>query len=203
MSGGVLIVDDHPMIRSAVTGLLAGGEFAITATAGSARAAIAAIAESDPALVILDLAMPGGSGLQVLRDLRAAADTRPVVVLSAAIADDQLAELERLHVDGIVLKNSDPANLLDCIAAVATGKRWIDPEIEARLAGLTPATPLSPRERQLVALVAKGLRNREIAARLGVTEGTVKVYLHAIFDKLGVASRTELAMRATQGNLGG
>jgi two-component system, NarL family, nitrate/nitrite response regulator NarL len=205
MTHRILIVDDHPMIRSAVATLLEGSGFAVTATAGSAEAASATISEHDPDLIILDLAMPGGSGIDVLRRLRDDGDRRPVVILTAAIDDFRLREALALAVDGIALKNNDPALLLDCLEAVAAGRRWLDPELEQRAAelGTRPArTVLSPRDRKLIALVAQGKRNREIASEMGITEGTVKVYLHAIFDKLGVTSRTELAIRAGEEGLG-
>ena len=117
---------------------------------------------------------------------------------------EQLLEAKALKVQGIVLKNSDPAFLLDCLESVRAGRTWIDPELATRARQLAATRgnrqrpALAPRERQLVGFVRKGLRNREIAAELGVTEGTVKVYLHAIFDKLGVSNRTELAIRADE-----
>lgn len=206
MTRRVLIVDDHPMIRSAVATLLEGSDFAITASAGTAESAIRTIAEHDPDLVILDIAMPGGSGLEVLRRLRGEGDRRPVVILTAAIDDFQLGEAIKLAADGIVMKNNDPAYLIECLQSVTDGCPWIDPDLRIRadaLAKRGPEAGLSPRERQLVGLVAQGRRNREIAAELGITEGTVKVYLHAIFGKLGVANRTELAMRAGDKDLGG
>ena len=204
MKSQVLIVDDHPMIRSAVAMLLDGSDFEVTASADSAETAIEAIAEHDPDIVVLDLAMPGGSGMEVLRLVRTQGDGRPIVILTAAIEDFRLREALGLAVNGIVMKNNDPAFLLDCLQAVRGGSRWIDPDLESRAAKLAKpgsAPTLSPRERKLVSLVAQGLRNREIAAELGITEGTVKVYLHAIFDKLGVASRTELAIRAAEEGL--
>ncbi len=204
MTSRVLIVDDHPMIRSAVAMLLDGSDFTIAASAGSVESALQAIRDEDPDMIILDLAMPGESGLDVLRRMRAAGDGRPVIILTAAIDDFSLREALSLAVDGIVMKNNDPAFLLDCLQSVRGGGRWIDPDLEERAAELArrgPYTALSPRERKLVALVARGLRNREIAAELGITEGTVKVYLHALFDKLGVASRTELAIRAGEDGL--
>lgn len=203
---GILIVDDHPMIRSAVAALLDGTGLEITASAGTAQAALEAIASHRPDIVVLDLAMPGGSGLEALRRLRAGNERPPVVILTAAIDDFQLGEAIRLGVDGIVMKTNDPARLIECLKSVARGRRWLDPDVAARadrLASRGPDPGLSPRERQLVRLVAQGLRNRDIAAELGITEGTVKVYLHAIFDKLGVANRTELAMRAGTADDGG
>jgi two-component system nitrate/nitrite response regulator NarP len=204
MKNRVLIVDDHPMIRSAVAALLQGSDFEVAASAGSADMAVYAIAEHDPDIVILDLAMPGGSGLDVLRQLRGQGDKRPVIILTAAIEDFRLRDALGLAVNGIVLKNNDPALLLDCLQAVEAGRRWIDPDLTERAAGVGKdggATVLTPRERKLVALVAQGMRNREIAAELGITEGTVKVYLHSIFDKMGVASRTELAIKAAEEGL--
>ena len=199
MTCKVLIVDDHPMIQSAVAMLLDGSAFTVAATAGSVESAMVAIGEANPDMILLDLAMPGEPGLDVLRRIRAAGDARPVVILTAAIDDFSLREALSLKVNGIAMKNNDPALLLDCLDAVRGGRRWLDPDVEERAAELAesgPFTALSPRERQLVALVGRGMRNREIAAELGITEGTVKVYLHALFDKLGVANRTELAIRA-------
>lgn len=205
MTCRLLIVDDHPMIRSAVASLLEGTEFSVTASAGTAESAMKAIAEQDPDMVILDIAMPGGSGLEVLKRLRTGGDRRPVVILTAAIDDFQLGEALKLAADGIVMKNNDPAYLIECLQSVADGCPWLDPDLGPRadaLARRSPDAGLSPRERQLVNLVAQGLRNREIAAELGITEGTVKVYLHAIFVKLGVANRTELARRASEDGIG-
>jgi two-component system nitrate/nitrite response regulator NarL len=194
------------MIRSAVATLLDGTGFSVTASAGTAESGMKAVAEHDPDMVILDIAMPGGSGLEVLKRLRAQGDRRPVVILTAAIDDFQLGEAMNLAADGIVMKNNDPAFLIDCLQSVADGCPWLDPDLATRAKALASRRPdggLSPRERQLVALVAQGLRNREIAVELGITEGTVKVYLHAIFGKLGVANRTELAMRAGEKDMGG
>ena len=148
--------------------------------------------------------MPGGSGLEVLRQLRGQGDKRPVIILTAHIDDFRVREAIRLNVDGIVMKDNDPAFLIDCLQSVARGRQWLDPELRERAASRAERgseAALSTRERQLVALVALGRRNRQIATELGITEGTVKVYLNAIFDKLGVANRTELAIRATEEGL--
>ena len=205
MTRTVLIVDDHPIVRSAVATLLKGSDFSVVASAANARSALAAIDDHRPDMIILDIAMPGGSGLELLRGLRGSGDRRPVVILTAGIDDYPLAEALGMGVDGIVLKSSDPAFLLACLEAVRDGGRWLDPDLSDRaeaMAKYNQASPLSPRDRRLIGLVAKGLRNREIAARMGITEGTVKVYLNAIFNKLGVASRTELAAYAAEKGLG-
>jgi two-component system nitrate/nitrite response regulator NarP len=116
--------------------------------------------------------------------------------------ESQLLGASDLAPEGMVLKTSDPSLLTDCMDAVVAGQRWVDPEIVERTrraeAKAASAPPLTRRERELVELVRQGLRNRDIAAELGVTECTVKVYLHAIFDKFHVENRTELALRAAE-----
>ena len=199
----ILLADDHPMIRTALEALLRDTEFEIAGTAATGETALVEVARLQPDILLLDLQMPGGTGMDVLRRLRADKSPVKVVLLTAAIDDSSLLEAKALRVQGIVLKNADPAYLLDCLDNVRHGRSWIDPELGERARKLAaqgrdgrPA--LAPRERQLIGLVRAGLRNREIAEQLGVTEGTVKVYIHAIFEKLGVSSRTELAIRADE-----
>lgn len=195
----ILIADDHPMIRLAIARLAGRNSFHTIAEAADAKEALSAIATHDPDIVILDLAMPGGSGMEVLRETRSQADDRSIVILTAEIDDNRLSAALDLGVDGIVLKNSDPAHLIECLTCVREGGRWIDPILKRRAEAAAEAGAsgkLSPRETEVMALVAKGLRNREIAAELGITEGTVKVFLHSIFEKLGVSNRTELALRS-------
>lgn len=200
----ILVADDHPMIRTALEVLLRDTEFEIVGTAGTGEETLREVERLRPDIVLLDLQMPGGSGMDVLRRIRADKTPLRVIVLTAAIDDRALLEAQALNVQGIVLKNSDPAYLLDCLDRVRRGRTWIDPEVTerakqlAKTLGHASREALAPRERQLVAFVRSGLRNREIAEQLGVTEGTVKAYLHAVFEKLGVTSRTELAVRADE-----
>jgi two-component system, NarL family, nitrate/nitrite response regulator NarL len=200
MTTRVLVADDHPMIRTALDVLLKGTEFEIAGWASSGSEAIRTVGSLDPDILLLDVRMPDGTGIDVLRHFREQGDRRKIVLLTAEMTDPALMDAVHLKADGIVLKNADPAHLLDCLKTVATGRQWIDPELgdRATAAGAAAHTriALAPRERELIGLVRRGLRNREIASELGVTEGTVKVYLHSIFDKTGVANRTELAMRA-------
>lgn len=202
----ILVADDHPMIRTALEALLRDTEFEIVGTAGTGEATLRELERLGPDMLLLDLQMPGGNGMDVLRRVRATNAKTPlnVVLLTAAIDDATLLEAKSLKVQGIVLKNSDPAYLLDCLDHVRHGRSWIDPELTQRAKQLARAPAgairvrLTPRERQLIGFVRTGLRNREIAQQLGVTEGTVKTYLHSVFEKLGVSSRTALAIRAEE-----
>lgn len=200
----ILLADDHPMISTAIEALLRNSPFEIVGMAATGEQTLQKVEELAPDILLLDLQMPGGTGMDVLRRIKSNGSRTRVVLLTAAIDDASLLEARSLRAQGMVLKNSDPAYLLECLDQVSRGGRWIDPELADRAKQLAErlgereGPPLSPRERQLINLVRKGLRNREIAEQLGVTEGTIKVYLHAVFEKLGVSTRTELAIRADE-----
>lgn len=198
----VLIADDHPMIAAALDVLLRGTDYELAGRARSGSDALAQVQRVKPDLILLDVNMPDGSGLDVLRKLRETGKAPAVILLTAGMDDPQLLTADQLAPEGMVLKTSDPAHLLECLERVRKGERWVDPEIADRTQAAKERASLAPsltrRERELVELVRQGLRNRDIASQLGVTEGTVKVYLHAIFDKVGVDNRTELAMRAAE-----
>ena len=196
----VLLVDDHPMIGAALEMLLRETDYELVGRARNAAEGTKQISALKPDLLLLDVHLPDGAGLDVFRRLSRFRSHPKVVLLTAGMDEAQLLGASELKPDGMVLKTSDPSLLLACMDAVVAGERWVDPEIAERTryaqekAASTP--PLTRRERELIELVRQGLRNRDIAAELGVTEGTVKVYLHAIFDKLHVENRTELALRA-------
>lgn len=196
----ILLADDHPMMVSALEMLLGGNDYEFVGRAESGEQTLAMVADLDPDLVLLDVNMPGGSGLDVLDQLRKSKARQKVILLTAGMTDYELALARDLRPEGIVYKTSDPALVIRCLEEVRAGRRWIDPEAQKQLDSALSAGPprfnFTPRERELVQLVALGLRNREIAERLHITEGTVKAYLHAIFDKAGVKSRTELARHA-------
>ena len=197
----IFLADDHPMIQSALDALLRGGGHEIVGFATSGAEALERIAESGAEVLVLDVQMPAGSGIHVLSELRRRGDERPVVLLTAAIGDETLRSALASDVNGIILKTSDPSLLIDAIETVAKGDRWIDEPVRERVARLSTGgrqRALTQRERELIRLVCEGLKNREIAERLNTTEGTIKAYLHAIFDKVGVENRTELAMKSSE-----
>jgi two-component system nitrate/nitrite response regulator NarP len=198
----VLLVDDHPMIGQALQMLLRETDYELLGRAKTAAEATRQIQSLKPDLILLDVHLPDSSGLDVLRRMTRGRSRPKVILLTAGMDESQLLTADELEPEGMVLKTSDPGLLMESMDAVVAGDRWVDPEIAERTrqakqrAALAP--PLTRRERELIELVRQGLRNRDIAAELGVTEGTVKVYLHAIFDKFRVENRTELALRAAE-----
>lgn len=200
----ILIADDHPIIVSGLAAVLADSDYEVVGSVANGLALADEIERTAPELLLLDVSMPGCGGVEALRALRARGDPRPVVLLTAGLEDRELIEAVQLGVEGIVLKEGAHNLLIPCLDAVRDGGRWIEQSLLQRALDLTiggslpadPFHPLTGREREIAALAAEGLRNRDIAGRLELNEGTVKVYLHRIYRKLGVATRTELAIRA-------
>lgn len=199
----VLVADDDPLTLSGIELLLASSNFQVVATARSGMEVLDSLGAARPELLILDIRMPERSGLDVLRTLRGRGDTRPIVLLTGSINDQSAKEAMDLGVNGLVIKSTAPRDLLICLDAVMQGRRWFDQDVMQRAMELAggparsdPLEGLSPRERGIAALVQRGLRNKEIADELGLTEGTVKVHLHKIFEKLDLRSRTDLILLA-------
>jgi two-component system nitrate/nitrite response regulator NarP len=198
----VLIAEDDPLTLAGIEMLLENSNFKVVAAVRTGTAAIEKLAAARPDLLILDNSMPERSGLDVLRTLRSRGDNRPIVMLTGSINDQTSKEAMRLEVNGLVIKATAPRDLLICLETVMQGRRWIDQEVMQRAMDIAlapdavrdPLDGLSGRERAVAALVLRGMRNKEIATELGLTEGTVKVHLHKIFDKLAVRSRTELIL---------
>ncbi|HEY7806664.1 MAG TPA: response regulator transcription factor [Croceibacterium sp.] len=199
----VLLADDHPFMRAGVEAVLRGTDYELVATASDGEEALAAVARQDPQICIFDVRMPQLSGVEALQALREKGDMRPVVLLTAALEDHALLAAVRAGVNGIVLKDGAEDVLIATLDRVAAGDKTIPEPLLQRALDLSlagdkadPLTPLAPRERQIAAQVGRGLRNREIADALAMSEGTVKVYLHTIYQKLGIKNRTELALIA-------
>lgn len=199
----LLIVDDHPIFLEGLRQFLETNGHVVEDTARTSADALDRVAHGTFDILVLDVSMADGGGLHILRTLRAAGNQIPVVFLTVGLKPTETMEAVRLGINGIVLKHNDPGNLIICIEAVNRGDTWIDPTIIERvlkrsMAGqavpVLPQYGLTRRQEELVKLVGEGLRNREIARRCGLTEGTVKLHLHHIYAKLGIGSRAQLIM---------
>lgn len=198
----VLIADDHAIITAGVAALLRDTEYEIVRQVHDGAAALVAIVELRPDLVILDERMPGMSGLDIFRTLRARGDDRPVVLLTGTLPDRRAIEAIEAGINGLVLKHTAPDRLIPCLDEVRAGRRWIEQRLlQLALDHATgnrkwtgPLERLTPRERSIVQMVADNMRTRAIAERLAISEGTVKVHLHNAYEKLGVNSRLEIAL---------
>lgn len=200
----VLVAEDDPLTLSGIGMLLDKSNFEVVSTVNTGTAALDALPKVRPDMLILDNSMPLRTGLDVLRTLRHRGDNRAVILLTGGINDQATREAMQLGVDGIVIKSTAPRDLLTCLETVVQGRRWLDQEVMQRAMQLAmspdmprdPFEVLSGRERAVASLAQRGLRNKEIADELGLTEGTVKVHLHKVFEKLGVRGRTELILLA-------
>jgi len=201
----VLIADDHPVFRRGLRSLLeAEAGFQVAGEAAGGAEALAMIEGVPADVLLLDLAMPQPSGMDVLRAIANRPGVPPTIVLTAAVTSDQVLEALRAGARGIILKESATELLLKCIRVVIDGEYWIGQDSVSDLVrymrGLeAPAArdfALTPRERQVVAAVASGATNKEIAREMGISEATVKHHLTSVFDKTGVSTRLELALFA-------
>jgi DNA-binding NarL/FixJ family response regulator len=202
-----VIADDHPMILDGMQHLFREEpDFRVVARCVNGEEALRVVTEHVPDVLVLDLKMPKMTGIDVLRELKKAALPTRTVLLAADVRDVELLEAMSLSVRGVVLKDTAPEVLVKCVRRVHEGGTWFEDgatmqalERAARERLAPPgADLLTTRETELVRLAAAGLRNKEIAQRLDITEGTVKVHLHNIYQKLGVDGRFALIRRAEE-----
>lgn len=202
----VVIADDHPVVLNGLKGLIeTDPSFRVVAVCPDGRQAIQAIKELQPELAILDVSMPGLSGIEVLEHIQAHKLTTRVIFLTASAEDHEIAEAVTRGAYGLMLKDVAADTLLACMRAVVDGRRWLPSELvqsaikreeERRDVSNRIADVLTSREREIVEFVAEGQSNKEIALRTGLTEGTVKIHLHNIYRKLNVGNRTALTALA-------
>jgi DNA-binding NarL/FixJ family response regulator len=204
----VVLVDDHPIVLQGLQHLFARQpDIGVTACCATVAEGLAAARSTHSDVIVLDLRMPDGGGLALLDAIGGERLGIKTVVLTAAISDEEVAQALRKGTAGLVLKESPPEQLIECVRRVHAGERWLDPGAMSRV--LQPARPsanpseeraasLTGREREVVRMIASGLRNRDIGERLSISENTVKVHLHNIYEKLGVEGRMELLLLAQE-----
>jgi DNA-binding NarL/FixJ family response regulator len=204
----LLLADDHPVVLRGLAELIAGEpDLVVTACCSDGNQALEQLGALEPDVGVLDLCMPAMTGLAVLRAARKARLRTRIILLTAAIDDRQLLEAVAAGVEGIVLKDTAPDDLVRCIRTVLSGSRClpkrlvtaaIDRECARRERDELAQARLTGRERSIAVKVASGLSNKQIARELAVGEGTVKIHLHNIYRKLGLQNRSELAVLASR-----
>jgi DNA-binding NarL/FixJ family response regulator len=202
MSIRLILADDHPPILQGLKLLLCQEpDFEVLACCRDGEETLQAVRQFQPDVLILDILMPGKDGLAVLRELSQLKIPTRVILLTAAIDEDNLLEAMRLGVGGVVLKEMAVPLLIQCVRKVYAGDRWLErhsigralEKMLRREAGTREvAQLLTSRELEIVRLAASGLRNKEIASKLAISEGTVKIHLHRSYEKLQVDSRIAL-----------
>lgn len=203
----VVLVDDHAVVRRGLEQLLAGVEdIDVVATAADGAEAVDVVARLRPDVVLMDLQMPGMDGVAATRRILSTADPDVLVLTSFSDIDRIEAALDAGAV-GYLLKDADPDDVIDGIRSVRRGESPIHPKAARRLIGarrptIAPATVLTARESEVLDLVRRGLANKQIARRLGITERTVKAHLSAIYTTIGVTDRTQAAIWAERHRTG-
>jgi DNA-binding NarL/FixJ family response regulator len=197
----VVIVDDHAMLRAGLEQLLGGeADLEVVGKAASGDEAVTLARELRPDVVLMDLQMPGVDGVTATREIVGEQLADVLVLTSYSDAERIVGALDAGAL-GYLLKDAEPDEVLRGIRAVARGESPIDPKAARELLGArrttsTAAADLTPREREVLALVREGLANKQIARRLGISERTVKAHLTSTFQRIGVVDRTQAALWA-------
>jgi len=207
----VVIADGRAVFAAALEALLSQDEgFLVLRSCTSGTEALNLIKALEPDVALIGLRTPPDSGIDVIKALRKQQITCPVVLIADVIGEEETMDALRIGVNGIVLSDMPPALLNECLRQVADGKQWLEKVAVSRALDMmlrrqdaerVASESLTPREIELVRLVSDGLKNKEIARKLAIQEGTVKVYLNTIYKKLEVNGRMELARHAHKTDL--
>ena len=201
----IVVVDDHTLFRRGIIALLARvPDFVVAGEAADGLDGIKTVVAQRPDVVLLDLNMPGISGIEALQAILREVPATPVVMLTVSEQGEDLMAALKSGAQGYLLKNIDSDFLVDAIRRAAAGESVMSPEMSARLlrelrvGAATPAPALSPREREILTFLARGASNKEIARTLDVAESTVKIHVQHILRKLQLSSRVQAAVWAIE-----
>ena len=207
----IVLADDHPVVRRGLTQFFEEvDDLRVVAECEDGESALNEVRKHNPDVLIVDLRMPRASGLEVLRRLRSEEIQPATIILAGNISDEEVVEAMRLGAKGVVLKEMAPMLLVQCIRKVASGGVWLEKEAIGRALGkllqgageaARARNVLTPREIEIVKMVAEGFGNREVAERLFISEGTVKTHLHTIYEKLGLKGRVQLVAYVRENGL--
>ncbi len=213
----VLLIDDHALVRKGIEELLRSRGVQVVASVSSGEEGIRRAEELHPDIILLDIKMPGMTGIETLTRMRSSGVQSPVVMLTMSRDDADLSAALRGGAQGFLLKDIEPEELVPALRAVLSGDKVVANELVGTLArlvgsdsGRNPSEPyaaapfseLTPRELEILEHVADGLSNKMIARALDITDGTVKLHVKAILRKLGMRSRVEAAVAAVERGLG-
>jgi two-component system nitrate/nitrite response regulator NarL len=213
----VLLIDDHALVRRGIEELLHSRGVQVVASVGSGEEGVRRARELAADIILLDVKMPGMSGIETLKKLRASGVSTPVVMLTMSREDADLSAALRGGARGYLLKDIEPEELMPALEAALRGDNVVAREMVGTLARLvrsdagagghaqrtaTPFADLTPRELEILEHVARGLSNKMIANALDITDGTVKLHVKGILRKLGMRSRVEAAVAAVEHGLG-
>jgi len=202
----VLVVDDHTIVRDGLVQLLAAApDLEVVGSAGDGAAAVELAAEHRPEIVVMDLSMPGMSGIEATRLIGERSPGSQVLVLTSFVDRDRVVEALDAGAIGYLLKDAEPAELISAIRSAARGESPLDPRAARTMLSAQRATgpleSLTEREREVLGLVADGLPNKQIARQLGISEKTVKAHLTSAFRTIGVDDRVQAGIWARRQGL--
>jgi two-component system nitrate/nitrite response regulator NarL len=212
----VLLIDDHALVRKGIEELLASRGVQVVASVSSGREGIARAAELACDVILLDIKMPGMSGIETLKELRASGNRTPIVMLTMSREEADLGAAIRAGAQGYLLKDIEPEDLVPALEAVLQGDSVVAQEMVGTMAQLlrrdepaaeaprpvAPFAELTPRELEILECLGGGYSNKMIGRALEISEGTVKLHVKAILRKLGIRSRVEAAVLAAEQGLG-
>jgi DNA-binding NarL/FixJ family response regulator len=195
----VICADDHPLVRKGIA-LILGNEadMALVGEAGNGRDAVELFRQQQPDVALMDLRMPELDGINAVKQIREEFPDARIIALTSFDGDQDIYRALEAGVRGYLLKESVHTEVLSAIRAVHAGKRLISQEASERLSAFSQNESLTPKEVEVLSLVAQGLSNKEIAAKLGKAAGTVKIHVQNILEKLGASDRTHAVTIATQ-----
>lgn len=203
----VLVVDDHALVRSGITGLLEAADLEVVGEAGDGAEAVEAVVRLHPDVVLMDIRMPGLDGIEATRRIVRGDDPPRVLVLTTFDLDEYVYRALKAGASGFLLKDAPPDRLVEAVRTVARGEALLAPALTRRLIerylaapqprlGSDPRDGLTPRETEIWLLIARGLSNLEIGQSLFLSEATVKAHVTRLLAKLGVRDRVQAVVAA-------
>jgi DNA-binding NarL/FixJ family response regulator len=195
----LLLVDDHYLVRLGLSSVIAlESDMRVCAEAATGLHAIELFRSHLPDVTLMDLRLPDLSGTEAIRTIRAEYPQAQIIALSTFAGDEEIYTALQAGALAYLVKTVQPEELVDTIRKAAAGQRHVPADLAARLAARSPRSHLSPRELEVLKLMIRGKRNREIATDLAISEGTVKIHVSNVLSKLGVTDRTEAVTQALQ-----